>query len=805
LTERHSKGDLSATRLEKALSNVAPHQKPPSKERDFAIAPSRSKHLRRRGIAKAPNSGKQIDDANLRTGIFQSTTELISAKDYRVIPSPPAGIDLIASKPIELPGHGYIVDVLPFRFHQEPGLIKISDNGDGSLRVLKGKNESISRLSNELVQKARSLISAISEGDGSVEESGEYRVINALVEGLETYSVNLLLGRLNYTRLKGKEIGFWVNPILLTSSQLEDELGESKPWIPIPTRLKGLDFDVVGITHLASYLDLREKEVKTLGKEVLKGRRGLGDFLRQLKIFRLLTLSATLTLIVAFLILASNVAAGSPVAQSGLGIALIFEAFGGWRLFRSYRHLQRENNTRIHLGSQQVTPEHVVMNEGAFAPDEIPYLYSKYGGAELSRLKKEVRTQRTGELVRKAEDLLNKAEELENEKLYSEAILSIERATRSALNAALLSMGVEAQARDAGQWVPSLKNILQKEKFEDLRYLMDLRGKINGGYYASHHEVEKIREKAKLIIGSAFDYLENSLNGGDSQTKLSAVEPPLNELRVDSQTKTNQYRRRSRDRRGPQQIKESEPRIPKEVLDPTQSLKFLLNIADNKELLNLGSAGDYLVKAKKTLETNTDDQSKPTELPSTDSVKIPEELDSLAKSLTSALAESKMAKGGNRDSSDSHSDEVAAPDRILPFEHLADFRKVIAQCQLPLVASFLSDDEPSKEVENVMKSLVAKHHARAAFITVRSESEDIARECKIKSYPTILVFHAGKVLGELKLANVEQLGKDLLKVVGPAASDDPEQAYHCKVQLTSSESKNVTTTKRIGEQSDEII
>jgi len=805
LTERHSRGDLSATSLEKPLDNVAPHQNSPSKDGDSTIAPSRSKPLRRRGISKARNSEKQLGIANLRTSIFQSTAELISAKGYNVIPSPLAGIDLIASKLVELPGYGFVADVLPFRFHQEPGLIKIGDKSDGSIRVMKGENESIDTLSNELIRNAIRLISAVSEGDGSAEESADYHVINALVEGLETYSVNLLLGKLNYTRLKGKEIGFWVNPVLLTSSHLENESGESKSWVPVPTRLRGLDFDVVGITHLASYLDLREKEVKILGRQVLKGKRGLGDFPRQLRIFRLLTSSAALILIVTFLILASNLVAGFPAAQSGLGLAMMIEAFGGWRLFRSYRRLQRNNNTRIHSGSQLVTAEHVVMNEGAFARDEIPYLHAKYGGAELSKLRKGLRTQRISELVRKAEDLLNKAGELENENLYSEAILSAERATRSALNAALLSMGIEGQARDTDQWVPSLKNILQKEKLEDLRCIMDLRDKINGGYDASHREVEKIKEKAKPIIGSVVDYLRNSFKGGDPQIKLSVVEPPLSDLRVDSQTKKNLYSGRSRNRHGPQEIEESEPRIPNEVLNTTQSLKFLLNVADDKELLNLGSAGDYLVKAKKTLETNTDNQSKPTELPRTDSAKISEELDSLAKSLTSPLVESKMARGGNQDSSDAHSDEVAAPDRILPFEHLADFRKVITQCQLPLVASFLSDDEISKEVENVMKSLVAKYHARAAFITVHSESEDIARECKIKSYPTILVFHAGKVLGELKLANVEQLEKDLLKVVEPAASDDREQTYHHRVHLTASESKKVTTTKWTGEQSDEIV
>jgi len=788
--------------LVRRVDIMASNQNPRSKEGNTKIAPSRSKSFKCRSATKAYNTEKQDGGGNLKTNIFQSIAELVCAKGYKVIPNPPVGIDLIASKPTELPGHGCVLDVLPFKLHQEPSLVKISDNDNGSFKVLKGESDSINVLSNELVQNARSLISTVTEGNGSAEKSGDYHVLDTLFEGLETCSVNLLVGKLSYTRFKGEDVKFWVNPILLTACKLENESGESKPWIPIPARLGGLDVDVVGITNLASYLDLREKEVRVLGREALKGERGLADFPRQFKTFRILTLGAALTLIAAFLVLASNTATGFPTAQSGLGLALMIEAYGGWRLVKSYQHVQRNNNTKVCLGSQKIAPEQVVMYEGEFAPDELQFLYSKYGGAELSRLRKELRTQRIDGLVRKAEDLLNKAEKLESEKLYSEAILCIERATRSTLNATLLSVGVEAQARDVDQWIPSLKNILQKEKLEDLRYLKELRDKVNSGYDASHHEVEMVKERAKPIIESAVDHLRKSFKGGYSQDKLSTVELLLNELRRGSQTKTNHYRERSRDHHKAQQSEETELRVSNEFLDTTQSSKFLLNIADDKELLNLRAAGGYLVKAKKTLESDTGDHSKRTELLDTDSAKISEELDDLTQSLTSQSVGSRVVPGDRSDSSDSFSDEVAAPRKVLPFEHLADFRKVITRCQLPVVASFLSDDKPSKEVETAMESLVAKHRTRAAFIAVGSKSEDIARECKIKSYPTILVFHDGKSLGELKLTNVEQLEKDLLKVVGSATSGDREEAHYHKIQLTGSEGQKITAVKRIGEQSE---
>jgi hypothetical protein len=803
LTEKHSKADRSASNLGTPLGTIASNPEPSNDGGDTATSRSRPNSSRRRTIAKAPNIRKPSDDGSLGISVFQGVAELVRAKGYRIVPSPPKGIDLLATKPTELTGQGCIVDILPFKFHQELGLVKISDNSDGS-EALRAENNGINALSDELIQSARSLITTVSEGDGCAGELGAHHPINTLVGDIETHSVNLLFGKLNYMRLNGKDVGFWVNPVLLTASQLENESGESKPWAPIPAKLRGLDFDVVGTTHLASYLDLREKEVKFLGRQVLKGEKEFGDIPETFRFFRLLTLGAALTLIGTLLVLTSNIAAGFPTALFGISLAATIEALGGWRVFRSYRRLQRDRKARIHTGSRMVTPEQVVMNEVQFTTEELPYLHSKYGGEELSKLKKEVRSQRIDELVRKAEDLLKKAEELENEELHSEAILSIESAIRPALNATLLSMGVEAQAREFDQWIASLRNILEEEDVVNLRYLRELRDKVSRGYDASHREVEAIMEKAKPIIENAVDRVKNSFKGSHSRSVLPTIEAPNNDLHTDFRKKTNRSRERLGDIKKAQEIDESEPRISSEILNTTQSLKFLLNVADDNELLNLGSAGDYLVKAKKTLETNATDQGERTEFPDTDSVRVSEELDGLVKSLAPQQARRKMVQAGKRGSPDSISDGVAAPRTILPFDNLADFRKAMTRCQLPLVVSFLSEDEPSKEVKTALESLVAKHHTRAAFIAVHSKSEDIARECKIKSYPTMLFFNGGKMLGELKLVSVEQLEKDLLELVESSSSDDQEEARQHGVQLASTESGRTATARQIGEQSDEI-
>jgi hypothetical protein len=800
LTEQQRQGNHNNSGIGKTVDKMASVPKSPNTTENATAIPSGSSYLRRRKSTKAPDKGEQFSSNNLKTDIFQSAKELIDAKGYKVIHDSHKGVDLIASKPVELDSQNYLIDVLPIGFHNKSGTIKIGGN-DGALpKVVKGESESINSLTSDLTRNTRNLLSSISNDDGLDVKLRDRQIIHMLTEGLERHSMNLLFGRLDSTKLKGRNVKFWVNPVIFTTCQLQNEVGESRPWIP--AKLGDPKVDIVSITNLASYLDLREKELRILGRETLEDERGLGDFPRRLKVFRVLTLSAALALLVAFLVLALNTTTWFPTALSGLVIASAVEAYGGLQLLRSYRRLRRDNNKGICLDSKEIGPEQLVANENQFDPDEQLFLYTKYGGAELSRLKKELKTQRIKELVKKSEDFISKGERLESEKLYSDAILSTEKAARSSLSAILLSMGKQVQARDIDQWIPSLKSVLKKEESEALRNLMEMGDKINKGYDPSHQEVEKARETAGQILESAIDYLTNS-NEENLQRKSSTYESPLNDLRITSQTITDCSRKRLREPDEVQENEKSEREISKEVLNPTQSLKFLLNVADDGELLTLGSAGDYLLKAKKTLNTDRSHQNIRTEFSSKESPTILEELGNLTRSLTPARPGFRGVDSRKRNVSSSFSDKVVAPDRLLPFEDLLDFRGVLARCQLPIVASFLSDDEPSDEVKKTMKGLVSKYRDRAAFIAINSRSEEIARECKIKSYPTILVFNDGKLLGELKLTTAEQLEKDMLKAIGSTTSSDREKACGNEVQLRTSESE-VSVTRQTGQNGEGI-
>jgi hypothetical protein len=105
--------------------------------------------------------------------------------------------------------------------------------------------------------------------------------------------------------------------------------------------------------------------------------------------------------------------------------------------------------------------------------------------------------------------------------------------------------------------------------------------------------------------------------------------------------------------------------------------------------------------------------------------------------------------------------------KVMPFGSLGDFRKAVSRSSLPIVASYLSDDEVSREVENMMNQLVKKYYTRAFFISVDSEYRDIAIESKIKSYPAILVFREGKIVAELKSIELDQLDRDLSEILEP--------------------------------------
>ncbi|WXG45116.1 MAG: hypothetical protein WED05_00010 [Candidatus Atabeyarchaeum deiterrae] len=557
---------------------------------------------------------------------------------------------------------------------------------------------------------------------------------------------------------------------MLTTSKLQDESNESKPYIPIPARVKGHDMDIVQVTHLASFLDFRDKEVSILGRELSDGAQGLSNYGRQLRRFKLLTLVASLILFGSFFIFAFGFGLSVLAALIGAGLALLVELLGGMRLFMTYRCLRKDMILTPAPGSQRITPELVVANEGEFSPEELEYLFAKYGGMELFRLKKELRHQRVEELANKVKDLLATARELESEELYSEVILTLDRAVSCAISGALLTIGAETRGRKTEEWIPTLRKIFPSMNLEDTKNLRELRERVNRGHDASKEEAKIASDRVSPLLHDSFSYLKSFLKKNDSQ--LNPTSSAFVSQGMRTSTEVNRLLKKT-----------NEPELGKSngALNPSQSIEFLLNVTADEELRDLGLVGTHLIEAKKalgiasqtgeTVKTNHDN------LP-----KVGEELDNLARELNFPSGGSEVTYSIEKDPPRLNSDENDPPSRVLAFEDVNDFRRVISHGQRPLVASFVDDDEPSREVENLMRKLVMKYHSRAAFISVSSSSEDIARECKIKSYPSILVFSDGRMVNELRSTNVYQLEQELLKVIDSAAPPVGEESLGAKIR-----------------------
>jgi hypothetical protein len=266
-----------------------------------------------------------------------------------------------------------------------------------------------------------------------------------------------------------------------------------------------------------------------------------------------------------------------------------------------------------------------------------------------------------------------------------------------------------------------------------------------------------------------------------------------------------------------QEVEIAEPKMPKEILNPASTFKFLLGMTDDKELLDIGPGGAHLVEAKKELknakvsesgdvlgrkkgrashtesDNNTSETNRAASALVGASAKFSDELDSITGSIDDASRQTDIGGECETDPRQLTSDLNLPLAKVSPFERLGDFKNVVAHCPFPIVASYLSDDEPSKEVENAMNYLAKKYHSKAAFISIDSKFQDIARESKIKSYPTVLVFHDGKKISELKSLGLDQLERDLSSLLGskPQISD---QEDHEK-QLTESKNDSLGRTE----------
>jgi thiol-disulfide isomerase/thioredoxin len=154
----------------------------------------------------------------------------------------------------------------------------------------------------------------------------------------------------------------------------------------------------------------------------------------------------------------------------------------------------------------------------------------------------------------------------------------------------------------------------------------------------------------------------------------------------------------------------------------------------------------------------------------TASPRLCDELDGITESLDLPQIR-KEQLGKTAGDSDRRSPDISSPmDRVIPFENLADFKEMISQCEVPVVAAYISDDDASRAVDSAMKQLVGKYHNKAAFISVDSKFRDIAIESKIKSYPAILVFNNGKVIADMKSVEMEQLDRELSTLLEQASA-----------------------------------
>jgi uncharacterized protein (UPF0332 family) len=237
------------------------------------------------------------------------------------------------------------------------------------------------------------------------------------------------------------------------------------------------------------------------------------DYLSRLRQFRALSFCAGIALLGDFFIFALARPYGLPFSQMVLGFAALIELAGGIRLLKT-RHDQRKASVLRQVGSIEISPERVVGDQRRLDQHRLMPLCSEYTRDGSAQPRKETRNKRIVKVVNKSRQMLSGAGKLEKDELYSEAILSLERAARSALTAVLLSKGVETQGKEIEVWLPYLGRILQNMSLEDIAYLKALRDRINKGYDATRVEAQRARGVAEPLIADAFECLGASLTKG---------------------------------------------------------------------------------------------------------------------------------------------------------------------------------------------------------------------------------------------------------------------------------------------------
>jgi thiol-disulfide isomerase/thioredoxin len=496
-------------------------------------------------VTTLPNVDPSEDSPLLESALFESTSDLATSKGYEVASKTSAGLSMLISRPVEVFAGSYILDVIPLLFDNGGGRIRYDDEGGAHLQVVEGESNKINELCRDLANKTERLRKTLFHRDHRSITCKKGQYSKSIVQGLENCSVNMILSRINYSTFNGKSVGFWITPVFLTSLRPEDQMGNSVPWIPIQHGLSKGHTDVVSVSSFASYLDFRDREVRILGRELLSNGDNDRRFPDALRLFRILSACISIMLIAAFFVFGLNGAGNFLAVLLALGLAAFVEVLGGLRLIKSYHSLQR-NNLLMQEGSPSISAEQIVKAEKEFLPDERPLLYWKYCGTDLSKLTKETNLQKIDELESKSKEILSRTTKLENDELYSEAILSYDRALRAAITAVFITMGIDTQGSEIEESFPILKRLFEGIKLEEIKFVKALRDRVNGGYDATRTEEERVREVAAPLIDQSLDLLRSYKTKGSSQTISLLRALPTSVTYSDPATHVSRYRDRLR-------------------------------------------------------------------------------------------------------------------------------------------------------------------------------------------------------------------------------------------------------------------
>jgi hypothetical protein len=476
---------------------------------------------------------KEIGHTEIRA--FDSVEDLAGSKGYQTRQIKTLGIDIIAYRLVDVTGIGYTIDMILLAFVSRERPIR-SGNAHPDQWESKPNGTGISSRCRQITDATRDFTTAILERDLHLPLGRGIISVSSLFQGLETCHANLLLGKVTYHRFNGRIVRFSFRPVLLNFPRQENEADKDKLWVPAQAVSRESNVDIVNLNDFASYLDFRDKEVKTIGAEELDIEAKRGCFPSVLRQFRLITAFSALMMLASLLTYAIGIGTSQSVPYFIALLGVAAESLGGWRLISSCRDLRRKNKT-AYLASPAIASENIVDYEAESSPAKITSLHSKRVGSELPGLKNESQRQRIIELTMKAKEILGKIEKLENREFYSEVVLSIDRSTRYLMMATLNSIGVETQGRDIMEWIPQLRKTIPSIQLEGLKSLWMLSDRINKGHDATTNEAREAKRIAWPVITDALEYLSRFLGSQDLKALENKREKVAREIDEDADIK----------------------------------------------------------------------------------------------------------------------------------------------------------------------------------------------------------------------------------------------------------------------------